>query len=256
MTTSVTIQSGETGATAPETPAVTPPAAATTETTPAKVERPAWLPEKFKDPEQMATAYAELEKRMGQPPEEKPAAKTEETPKAPTQEETQQALADKGLKVDEFNAEWVKEGKLSDASYEKLAAAGFSKDVVDGYIAGQQALADATAAELKGHAGGPEAYDEMVAWAKDALTDDQKAAFNSAVASGNKASASLAIAGLKAQFEADRGRDPTLLGGRGANSSDIFRSRQEQVAAIKDPRYGKDPAYTKDVQDKALRSFN
>ena len=39
-------------------------------------DRPEWLPEKFKSPEDMAQAYSELEKKMGQGTREEQAAET------------------------------------------------------------------------------------------------------------------------------------------------------------------------------------
>jgi hypothetical protein len=45
------------------------------------------------------------------------------------------------------------------------------------------------------------------------------------------------------------------MGGKiSANSSDVFRSSQEVMAAMNDPRYLQDPAYTQDVQEKLIRS--
>jgi hypothetical protein len=46
-----------------------------------------------------------------------------------------------------------------------------------------------------------------------------------------------------------------LIGGKlSTSSSDVFRSSQEVMAAMSDPRYLQDSAYTQDVQDKLLRS--
>ena len=43
-----------------------------------QVDRPEWLPEKFKSPEDMANAYSELEKKMGQGTNEEQSAETTE----------------------------------------------------------------------------------------------------------------------------------------------------------------------------------
>ena len=48
---------------------------------------------------------------------------------------------------------------------------------------------------------------------------------------------------------------PTLVSGKARGvATDAFRSTAEVVAAMKDGRYGKDPAYTKDVEQKLARS--
>jgi hypothetical protein len=56
-------------------------------------------------------------------------------------------------------------------------------------------------------------------------------------------------------FQENSGYEPELIGGKlSASSSDVFRSSQEVMAAMSDPRYLQDSAYTQDVQDKLLRS--
>jgi hypothetical protein len=67
--------------------------------------------------------------------------------------------------------------------------------------------------------------------------------------------AKLAVEGLKAKYEAANGVRPALVkGGGNSVGGDAFRSAAEQVAAMRDPRYGKDPAYTRDVEAKSMRS--
>jgi len=56
-------------------------------------------------------------------------------------------------------------------------------------------------------------------------------------------------------YKDSEGFEPDLIGGKlSANSSDVFRSSQEVMAAMSDPRYLQDPAYTQDVQEKLIRS--
>ncbi|CLP71539.1 Uncharacterised protein [Mycobacterium tuberculosis] len=64
----------------------------------------------------------------------------------------------------------------------------------------------------------------------------------------------MAILGLKARYDAANGSEPTLLGGNAKASEDVFRSTAELTAAMKDPRYKKDPAYREDVKQKLARS--
>ena len=56
-------------------------------------------------------------------------------------------------------------------------------------------------------------------------------------------------------FQSEVGTEPDLLGGTiSNNSTDVYRSTNEVVAAMDDPRYLSDPAYTKDVEEKLSRS--
>ena len=45
-----------------------------------------------------------------------------------------------------------------------------------------------------------------------------------------------------------------MLQGKGARTTDAFRSQAEVVAAMSDPRYERDEAYRQDVYDKLERS--
>ena len=73
--------------------------------------------------------------------------------------------------------------------------------------------------------------------------------------SGGTDNAKMAVEWLSSKREAAEGFEPSLLQGKAsAASKDEFRSTAQVVEAMKDPRYGKDTAYTKDVEEKLGRS--
>ena len=223
-----------------------------TEGTPPE-DRPQWLPEKFKSPEDMAKAYAELEAKLGQAkPADPPAADPAATPPA----DPEAALADKGLNLQDFSAEFAQKGELSAESYEKLSKAGYSRQIVDQYIDGQRAVAARFETEIMTEVGGSEKYSEITTWAKANLTPQEIAAYNAAVSSGSAEQAKLAALGLSAKYEKANGSDPQrLLGGQGASSSsDVFESMAQVTAAMRDPQYKADPAFRAKVQAKLGRS--
>jgi hypothetical protein len=230
----------------------TPPAEGTEGTPPAE-DRPKWLPEKFKSPEEMAKAYSELESKLGKPKDE-PA--TTPDPSTATQADAEKALTDKGLDMQEFSNEFAQKGELSSESYEKLAKAGYDRKLVDQYIDGQRALAAQYEADVMSEVGGGEKYNEMVTWAKANMSAAEIEAYNNAVSSGNAAQAKLAVNGLKSKFESSVGSDPQrMLGGKGnADSADVFESMAQVTEAMKDPRYKTDPAFRAKVQAKLGRS--
>ncbi|OZB49744.1 MAG: hypothetical protein B7X60_00055 [Polynucleobacter sp. 39-45-136] len=217
-------------------------------------DRPQWLPEKFKSPEDMAKAYAELESKLGAPK----VTDSEPTPdpSVATPDDAQNALSQKGLDLTEFSKEFSDKGELSPESYEKLSKSGFDKALVDQYIQGQRALADGYANSIKSEAGGDEKYSEIVQWAKVNMTPSEIDAFNKAVDSGNQDQARLAVKGLKATFEKSNGREPNLLSGgvKGGSEGDTFESTAQLTKAMADPRYREDPAYRAKVQSKLGRS--
>lgn len=103
--------------------------------------------------------------------------------------------------------------------------------------------------------GGQENFAAVQAWAKDNLNQDELEAYNREVNSGDYYRARNALQSLYYAYQDNNGYEPNLIGGKlSANSSDVFRSSQEVMAAMSDPRYLQDPAYTQDVQDKLIRS--
>lgn len=267
-TASITIAPAPTGSTAPAAAPVVAPAAApaavptttpTTPTTPVTEQRPAWLPTKFKDVEQLAAAYGELEKKLGgnQPD---PAQNTQPV-KPETQQPqpgTDQGVADvlkaNGFDYSALQGEFSKNGKLSDESYGKLTAK-FGKELVDNYFAGQSALSQAYETSVTSFAGGKDAYGNMINWAASNMTPEQKVAFNDAVNSGDTAKAEIAVRGLRAQYDAANGTDPNLMGGTNSlPASGGYTSWAQVTEDMKSPRYAKDPSFRAEVQQKLSRS--
>lgn len=163
-----------------------------------------------------------------------------------------------GLNMDDFTREFTESGTLSEESFQKLEKAGFPRPLVEQYLAGAKVnvtIAKEQEAEIKGTVGGPEAYKNLTQWAADNLNADEIEAYNSIMASGDIKAIKFAVAGLKARYDAQA--EPNLIRGNArpaATKTDVFRSAAEVVAAMKDSRYGKDPAYTRDVEMKLARS--
>jgi hypothetical protein len=103
--------------------------------------------------------------------------------------------------------------------------------------------------------GGQENFQAVQEWARDNLNQEELEAYNREVNSGDYYRARNALQSLYYAYQDNVGYEPNLIGGKlSANSSDVFRSSQEVMAAMNDPRYLQDPAYTQDVQDKLIRS--
>lgn len=220
-------------------------------------DRPDWLPAKFKTPEDMAASYAALEaKQGGAQPAETPVVPSAAIPVDATPADANAVVVKAGLNMSELNTEFAASGTLSEASYTKLAAVGFDKAAVDQYVAGQQALQAAFQTEVMASTpGGADKYGEMVEWAKVNMTDAQISAYNTAVGSGNKDQAKLAVAGLGASFKAAVGSEPALQGGRVNGAvADVFESLAQMKVAMSDKRYKTDHAYRSAVQQKLGRS--
>ena len=223
-------------------------------------ERPEWLPEKFKTPEDMASAYQNLEKKMGGGQKEEETVSQDEqsteseTNEQPSGSEVQQAVEAAGVDFDSLQQEY-NQGGLSEDAYSKLAEAGFPKNLVDSWIQGQEALASDYQSSVHNIVGGEQAYGEMIGWASDNLSEAEIAAYDKAVDSGDIDMVKLAVSGLQSKYQAAEGSDPALIAGQSASSSGgNYSSWAEVTTAMRDPRYARDPAYRQSVADKLGRS--
>ena len=72
--------------------------------------------------------------------------------------------------------------------------------------------------------------------------------------SGNINQINFALQALSAKYTDAMGKDGEMLQGKPAASQSTFRSQQELIQAMNDPRYDSDPAYRNDVIDKLGRS--
>ena len=217
--------------------------------------KPEGLPEKFNSVEDLAKSYAELEKKLGEPkPQETPQPKQEEA-KSDDLEIANKAAESAGLNMQDLQSEFDSSGELKAESYQALEKAGIPKEYVDQFIAGQLAMRDNLVNDVKGVAGGDEAYAEMMQWASDNLSETEKSAYNNAVNSNDIESIKLAVNGLKARYETANGIEPTLAKGKASPSTEGgYRSWAEVTEAMADPRYQKDIAYQDDVKRKIQNS--
>ena len=208
--------------------------------------RPNWLPEKFKSAEELAKAYGELEKKMSAPQQEE--QPTESVQENTTPEEVQQ--------LDKYYDEFIEKNELSEKSYEELDALGLPKDLVDGYIAGQKALADNDVSEVQTVVGGKDNYAQLLDWSSKNLSQPEKDAFNNTIDNGSTEQVKMAVQGLmgRAGMSADNPQQDLFEGSVDNTNTDVFGSVAQVTDAMNDPRYQKDPAYRKEVEDKLARS--
>lgn len=271
MTNTVEIKSEETGADAPiaeETKPTTGPEIEIVDQGGTKVarpkqedteDRPEALPEKFKSVEDLAKAYTELEKKLGQPKQTEE-TKEEENKQSDSKEPEDgektdekpedQTEAPKTHDLSKFSEEWVEKGELSENSYKELQKLGYPQEFVDTYIEGFQAIQDRQVGEVYKTVGGEENYKAMTEWASANLPENEVASYDNIITGNDPSQTKLAVKGLWAQYTEANGKQPKLIGGSqsGVGSVTPFRSTAEVVKAMSDPRYSNDSAYRKDVE--------
>ena len=199
---------------------------------------------KFKSQDDLVKAYKELESKLGKP----------KGTAADPRKAASDALKSKGLDLAEYEVEYQDSGALSEESYTKLEKAGFNKDLVNSYLAGQQALGEKFAETVFEMAGGQEAYSELMVWAKENLPDTAKIAFNEAAKTGSLETVDLMIAGIVAKRDAaGGGSGPKALvhGDKSGSDSTGYNSVDEMVKDMADPKYVEgNPAFHKMVDRK------
>ena len=233
---------------------------------------------KFKSPYELAKAYSELQKKLGQqsnqPQETQQAepqsdqgeavAYTAETAAEFYGQANVEGLSEKGLDLGQimFQAD---QGQDISEHYEVLAEQfNVSTQAVEMFVQKQQAapaaggegLSDADSSAILAELGGQQAFDALQAWGRENMSEQERADYNAAVDSGNAAAVRWALKSLQArQGLVQQDTEPQLYGG-GTPTEDrvVFQSQQQLLDAMNKRNdngqriYDIDEAYRNKVQ--------
>jgi len=219
-------------------------------------DRPEWLPEKFKNAEDMANAYSELEKKMGAGANSEEEQEEEQSTEEQQDDTTEEDTDNNNVIVEASKEFFENDGVISEETYKNLAEVGLPKELVDSYAAGQQALQQSEEGSIKAVTEGN--WDQMAEWAADNLSPEEVNTFDDIVQNGSVEQAKLATKGLYAQFKAENGVSPKLVQGAVNGSSTMpFKSNQELARAMSDPRYKSgDKSYHEEIDRRIAVSHN
>lgn len=227
----------------------------------AKPARPDHIPEKFWDAskgevnvEALAKSYTELEKKAAAP---KPNANGETA---------NGENADGANANDNANAESLKEfaglrqqatdllakgEPLTDEVYAGLEKHGLSRDDVDAFIAGQEALGQLARYQVHGEAGGEEQYKSMIEWARANYSAEEVQIYDRDIHSGDPNVRLAAVRGLKARYSQANGEEGrSVTNGSNHRTTDGYESGAQMRADMKNPKYQKDAAFRAEVARK------
>ena len=216
---------------------------------------------KYKNAQELEKAYIELQGKLGESKEDT------ETTTAKEEPEEKPTLSEGATLITSASEEYfANDNKLSDETLAKFSSMS-SQDLIKAYMEVQSSpefqqqqaapaeISEAQVNQIKNAAGGDAAYSNIINWSKANLPKEQLSAFDNVVDTGNVQAINLAVAGLKAQYDNANGVEGRMVTGKApTNSGDVFRSQQELVAAMSDPRYDRDSAYRQDVMQKLERS--
>lgn len=213
---------------------------------------------KYKNAQELEKAYLELQSKLGAQEQSSEPEQASEEPAEETADEVVDFLW-------EVNDEYEKTGgKLSAETMEKFSNMP-SQDLVEAFFRYQDTvekapaaqgveLSDAEINQVQNFVGGAEKYQELVSWAGENFSEEEIAAFDSVVETGNIPAIKLAIQALQYRYNDNMGYEGNMIQGKPAQSREVFRSQAELVRAMSDPRYDQDPAYRMEIMEKLERS--
>jgi len=222
---------------------------------------------KYKDAEELESAYIELQKKLGGDKPE-PEEDSQDPPEAKEEVDEEDPWKDDVGAQAIFQAanEFDEKGELSEDTREALYQMD-SKDLVDAYYRVQDSMPDSTdePAEsvplsesdidnIQNAVGGVDAYTNMTSWAKENFSPEEVQAYDKALEGGDLNTINFALQALYYRYTDAVGTEGEMIQGKASTAVDGFRSQQEVVRAMADERYENDPAYRKDVYDKLERS--
>ena len=207
---------------------------------------------KYRSAEELERGYLELQKRLGGNQEEvEQEQPTEEAEQAEEETDEEPDLYEsimESYRTGEWDPELV--GKVESMSPVDVANMFLEK----GTAQTVQATSD-DIEQIQASIGGTEEYQSMIQWASENLSEQEVSMYDTVMDRGDPLAMFFAVQALNARYQDAIGYDGELLTGQSPrNTSDVFRSQAELVAAMSDPRYDKDPAYRADVADKLDRS--
>ena len=215
---------------------------------------------KYQSAEELEEAYINLQKKLGSSDEDD---EVEET--TLEDDEYPENVAEGVNLITSASEEYYENnGEISTETMQKFTEMS-SSDLVEAYMAIRDRnpdvdggvatdLTDAEMNQVYNSAGGEAEYGRLTSWAAQNLSETKLDAFNDMIDRGNSTAIQIAVAGLRAEYEAQQGYEGRMLTGKAAQSADGFRSQAEVVQAMNDPRYDRDEAYRQDVYNKLERS--
>lgn len=208
---------------------------------------------------ELSQKLADQKPKEGPKADDKPAEgdpKPEDKPKDGEEAPKEEPKAAEGEKppVDfvALNAEFAEKGELSAESLASLEKAGIPPEAAGLFFAGVEAIQTLRANEVHSLAGSKEAYDSLVEWGSKNLSEAERNAFDGAVdkaiLEGDTSALKLLVPGIQARMKGDGPEYVTTKPSGGASAIKPFATLSEQSAAIQDRRYGRDAAYTREIE--------
>lgn len=206
---------------------------------------------KYKNAEELESAYIQLQKKLGssddEPAEEAESEDAPENPASFLDEIWEQSQS-------EYKEETLE--KLRGMDPTELANMYLEyRNEASKQAPQQRQMSDQVVSQLKGIVGGDANYKNMTTWAASNMSKEEISMFDQVMDSGDPNACFFAINSLAQRYQDAVGFDGKMLTGKASTSSKAgFRSQAEMIEAMQDPRYDRDPAYRQEVMQKLQSS--
>ena len=221
---------------------------------------------KYKDAQELESAYIELQKKLGTEgsKDSEPSGDTEDSPESKEETKEEEETKEDTPETNILDQLWEESSneKYDDATLEKLSKTNPAelakmhlefRSKAEQYVPKEISPEDAK--EIKNIAGGEDGYNDMLKWAGDNLNEQEIGMFDAVMERGDALSAFFAVRSLAYRWEDAKGYDGKMLTGTAPKAGGSqFRSQAEVVQAMSDPRYEEDAAYRADIMKKLERS--
>ena len=210
---------------------------------------------KYKDAQELETAYKELEKKLGEKSET--VSEETESEKEPVEEESEPS--------DNILEQLWQQGsnnKLSKETFEELSkmdpieVAKKAMELRSKSDSPQgREFTEQDVQQIHQLVGGQENYNNMMSWANQNIPEQEVNMYDAVMELGNPLAAYFAVQSLALKYQDSSGRDGQMITGKAPKAQgDVFNSQAEMVKAMEDDRYHDDPAYRAEVMAKLERS--
>ena len=210
---------------------------------------------KYKDAQELETAYKELEKKLGEKSET--VSEETESENEPVNEESQpsdnilEQLWQQGSNNKITKDTFEELSKMDPIEVAKKAMELRSKSESP---QGRE-FTEQDVQQIHQLVGGQENYNNMISWAEQNVPEQEVSMYDAVMEQGNPLAAYFAVQSLALKYQDSSGRDGQMITGKAPKAQgDVFNSQAEMVKAMEDDRYHDDPAYRAEVMEKLERS--
>lgn len=205
-------------------------------------------------PEALEQHYTELRKEFSKSGKEgrKHAVKDETVEDKPKSDDKPEAVSEELWS--ELDATFTKGGSITSEQYDKLNAVGIPDAMIDRYLDSLKSEQVRFTQDIYDMAGGQEQYSTIKEWAEEGGIPEAELEAVSRLTDYTQIK--LAMAGVKARYDMANvsSQGNTLRGNTGGVRSSGYKSQQDYMSDVSDPRYRTDERFRDKVKSKLERS--